>query len=285
MTKKFAAVIICFSILSSIIPQSSFGLIVPPDIGTGPQVPADDKIAPCTGPWWAKIACIANKVARYMRIVNKITTALDYIPHQFPFGGPILSSERACGFHFRSTTWIGVPPTPLIPYFWFFPATFSKTVSLAGRAIVVGPPVPTYPKPANPFTFSGSQVPPGGWVIAFPWISKIYDQHAEKRAGPWALGLGFSPFPLDDINDALSDIRIWIPPVPIDRDCLIPDPTWLGAHRVGPFEECIDRLSFECLASGEKDPFGNDIYKVIRLLGTSDENAPASAFPPGFTLP
>ncbi len=280
MAKKFAVIIILFSILASIIPQHAFGLIVPPDIGSKPdEVTKAEANIKCTGPWWTKIACVAAKVARYMKTVLKITKAISYVPHSFPFGGPILSSERACSFKFNSVTWI---PNPLCLIGACFPPTIPIgpipiPIPLGGRAIVVGPPVPTYPKPINPLP--GNQIPPGGKVIAFPWISRIYRQHTENRAGPWALGLGFTPFPLKDINDGLSKIIIWIPFKPLDPPCLVGGfyPPYIG--------ECVSGFRFDCSASGERDRFGNDIYKVIRLLGTSKENAPASAFPKGYTLP
>ena len=278
MAEKITVTIILFSLLISIVPRPVHGLVsFDPDAGT--SIGEVDSIS-CTGFWYTKLLCTIKKVADYIKTIQKIAKLLTYIPHSFPFGGPILKSERACVFHMRSITWIGVQIGPV----WFpVPGYFPVDVPLAGRAIVVGPPVPTYPEPPSSFIFSGNNVPPGGWVIAFPWISKIYRNHAENRAGPWSLGLGFSPFPLQDLNDALGEIKIWIPPTLIDRDCMIPDPSWYG--RVGFLAECVDNFSFDCKESGEKDPQGNDIYKVIRLMGTSKENAPARAFPTGFPLP
>lgn len=256
MAKKLIVIIICLSIFASTIPRLAFGFNVPSDIGTGTQIPATGSLS-CVG-IWTKIICVIKKIADIIKTVQKITKALDYVPHQFPFGGPILSSERACELKFRSTTWIGVY---ILGYWAPIPGTFTISKSLVGRAIEVGPPVPS-----------------GGKVIAFPWISKIYQQHTEKRAGPWALGLGFSPFPLKDINDALKSIRIWIPPNPLDTSCFgfAAAGYVSGAYygRVGFLAQCFDNFQFDCQASGEKDPQGNDIYKVIRLLGTSKDDVP-----------
>jgi len=160
-----------------------------------------------------------------MKSINKFGNALDgYIPHNFSFGGHITSSERACSL--KGWIWyVGPPlfiPTPCPNCFYWPFAPFG------GRAIKVGPPI------ASP-----------GKVIVFPWISDVYRNKQEHRVGPWALGLGFTPFPLHEINDALGSI----PPIPYGAG-------W------------IDHLHIDCQASGEKDLEGNDIYKVIRKLGT-----------------
>jgi len=188
-------------------------------------------------------------------------------------------SERACTFKFDEYTFAYTICTPLGCY---TPAIGPITVPipLVGRGIIVGPPVPTYTgsfDPTNP-----TVIPPGGKVIAFPWISRIFEQHTENRAGPWALGLGFTPFPLGEINTALDSIRIRIPPNVLDlanTPCWVPVPGYYTGV-------CFDNLRFDCSASGELDPItGLEIYKVIRLLGTSKDNAPASAFPTGFPVP
>ena len=117
-----------------------------------------------------------------------------------------------------------------------------------GDAIRIGNPVPIKPPTTVPY----------GRIIIFPFISNPYDWQTHDRAGPWALGLGFTPFPLDKINDALAGIKF---PV---------------------FGGFVDQVSISCKDSGEFDSDGNSIYKVIRLIGTSKQNAPVSAFPPGY---
>ena len=250
LSKVSTLTIVLFIIFTSIIPKDTLGLIIPPDIGTGTQVPSGSGSLSCAGTW-TKIICVIKKTSDIIKSIQKVTRALDNVPHSFPFGGPILSSERACSFKFSETVWapnpfFGIPPT--LPY-----GPFPITIPLGGRAIVVGPPISS-----------------GGKVIAFPWISQIYDQHTENRAGPWALGLGFSPFPLKDINDPLRDIKIWIPPLPFDPPCSV------GGFASAYIGSCTTNFHFECQASGEKDASGNDIYKVIRKLGTSKDDVPAS---------
>jgi hypothetical protein len=225
-------------------------------IGTGDQAPGSLTQISCNGPW-TKLICVVKKISDVIETISDISkTITDWVPHFFPFGGPILSSEQACEFKFDLTTWAINPACafgfcfpPTIPY-----GPFPITWGLAGRAIEVGPPVPT-----------------DGKIIAFPWISKIYQNHTENRAGPWALGLGFTPFPLDEINTSLDAIRIWIPPLPssfagIDPQC------WNGGWTILPapyYGACLEDIRFECLASGKTDEQGNDVYKVIRRLGTS----------------
>jgi hypothetical protein len=43
-------------------------------------------------------------------------------------------------------------------------------------------------------------------MFTFPFISDIYENHNEGTEGAWALGLGFKPFPIDKVNDALGKI-------------------------------------------------------------------------------
>lgn len=169
------------------------------------------------------IVNIVKAVTGSIRAATSISTVLDgYVPHKFPFGGHITSSERACSL--KGWIWIPTPfgPVPCVNCLYWPFAPFG------GRAIKVGPPV------ASP-----------GKVIVFPWISDVYRNKQENKIGPWALGLGFTPFPLKQINDALGLITI---------------PYGAG---------WIDHLHIACQASGEKDLNGNEIYKVILKLGTS----------------
>ncbi len=283
MTKKIVFIIICFSIVL-ILPKHTLsqtlpGGTIPGDWGHyPPNAPSDSSLA-CVGTW-AKIICITNQVANYIRTIDKITTAIDYVPHSFPFGGPVLSSEQACKLKFKAYVYVPNPacfipggqaicakiPTVPVP----IPIPFPMP---GFRAIRVGEPVPVIPPTTSPY----------GRVITFPWISQIYDQHTENRAGPWALGLGFTPFPLKDINDSLKGLIIWILPQAGLGAIGCPDVNFSHTHFWG--DVCITDFQFDCLNSGDKDANGEDIYKVIRKLGTSLEDAPAEAFPPGFTLP
>lgn len=182
-----------------------------------------------------RIVNVIRRVAGYIEKIRKAGHFLGYIPHSFPFGGHITSSERACSFKFWIWTYICYGPLGC----YQTPCPNCGFIPLGGRAIKVGPPL------ASP-----------GKIIIFPWISDVYRNHSEKRVGPWALGLGFTPFPLAEINDALGLIEI--PPGP---PC---------GSRIGPpyVPNCFDHFHISCQASGEKDRTGGDIYKVIRKLGT-----------------
>jgi hypothetical protein len=171
-----------------------------------------------------KVVDVLKTSYKYYGVVKDYAKLPGYIPHTFPFGGHITSSERACSL--KWTNWViiytpvGYFPVP-IPGYWPIP----------GRAIEVGPPIPS-----------------NGKVIDFPFISDIYRNNQEDRVGPWALAIGFTPFPLDQINDALGLITI---PLPAGG--------W------------ADNFHMDCSSSGEKDKEGNDIYKVILKLGTSPD--------------
>lgn len=169
-----------------------------------------------------------NSVFKAVRLVKG---APGYIPHTFPFGGRITSSERGCAIRF----WIW----QIVCVFGIcvpVPCPDCGYIPIPGRTITVGNPVPVSPSPGKIFTF--------------PFISDVYRNHEARdlRAGPWSLGLGFTPFPLKQINKALAEI----PNIPIPNG-------WLS------------RFKMVCKASGEKDRNGDDIYKVIRKLGTSRE--------------
>lgn len=170
-----------------------------------------------------------KKILDVFRIVYKAVriarSAPGYIPQTFPFGGRITSSSRGCAIRF----WIWVRvwgveiPCPNCGY-----------IPLPGRTITVGAPLPV--------------TPPPGKIFTIPFISDVYRNHAARnlRAGPWSLGLGFTPFPLKQINEALAEIPS------ID----------LGFGRAS-------RFKLSCKESGEKDQNGDDIYKVIIKMGTS----------------
>ena len=157
-----------------------------------------------------------------------------YVPHKFPFGGRITSTEQACSLKFWQ--WYLV----CYPVIGCYMTPFPGYIPLGGSAITTGEPLPVKPPP--------------GRVITFPFISQIYNNHTEDRVGPWDLGIGFTPFPLDQINSILEAITI--PPT-----VTCSPTTYTGA--------CFDHFHIDCSASGEKDRNGNDIYKVILKLGTS----------------
>lgn len=256
MTNKLIVIILLFSIVSLVIPQNTFGFSYPdPDSGST-SVPGR---LSCVG-FWNKIICVAKKIADALKIVFRIKKVVDNLPHSFPFGGHILTSERACSLKFNEITWWGINYCP--PGYCPFPTPFGPvpiTIALGGRAIRVGEPVPIVPPTTSPY----------GRAIVFPWISDVYKNHAENRVGPWALGLGFTPFPLDEINRELGGIRFRWPPSIIDESCFIPDPSYFGRVSFIPLAICVENFRFECLDSGEFDQNGNPVYKVIRKLGTS----------------
>ena len=172
---------------------------------------------------FTSIINIVKTATGFLKTANQYGNTLDgYVPHNFSFGGHITTSERACSL--KAWLWFptpfGIVPCPNCFYWPFAP--------FGGSAIEVGPPISSH-----------------GKVIVFPWISEIYRNKQEDRVGPWALGLGFTPFPLEKINDALDLITI--------------------PYGVG----WIDHIHIACSESGEKDQSGNAIYKVILKLGTS----------------
>lgn len=250
MSKK-TLTIIYTAIVITVLPLETLAINVDTDIGSGDQVPIPGKSLTCSG-FWIDIICAIKQIADIINTIRDISNSLlNWVPHSFPFGGPILSSEPACRFGFNSYT---KSPWPIcILGFCTWPMIGPVPISweLGGKAIEIGPPVPS-----------------GGKIITFPWISKIYRHHTEDRDEPWALGLGFTPFPLDEINELLDDIRIWI--LAGLGPCWVPQFT-------GEFAECLNNFHLECVPSGKKDPAGNDVYKVIRILGTSKENAPKEA--------
>lgn len=191
-----------------------------------------------------RIVGIIKDVGSVLRTIRNVSRSLDaWVPHSFPFGGHIETSERACEISFTAWIWVTNPACligfcfpPTIPIPW------DIDIPLGGRAISSGPPVPT-----------------PGKVITFPFISDIYRNYSQNRVGPWDLGLGFTPFPLDELNRALEGIEIGIPPSP--TDC--------PGGPIEPFGKiCLNNFEFECVTSGDTDRNGRPIYKVILKLGT-----------------
>ncbi|OGN08014.1 MAG: hypothetical protein A3C61_02155 [Candidatus Yanofskybacteria bacterium RIFCSPHIGHO2_02_FULL_39_10] len=183
---------------------------------------------------------LANSIRNYYKTVSQgvqvAKTGFGYVPHGFPFGGHITSSERACSFKFWVWPLICYPVVGCIQT----PCPNCGYIPLSGRAIKVGPPL------ASP-----------GKIIEFPWITDSYRNDSQNRVGPWTLGLGFTPFPLKQINDILGKISL---PNPL-QGC--------GPQNGNGGPVCFDHFHIDCQASGEKDQAGNDIYKVIRKIGTS----------------
>lgn len=259
MTNRAIATILIFSVLSIAVPWSTFGFNYPSTDSGSTSVPGR---LSCAG-FWTKIICVAKKIADIMKSIFRVKKVIDSLPHSFPFGGHILTSERACSLKFNEYTFIaGVltfcTPLPFPSCFQFPAGPVPITIPLGGRAIRVGEPVPIVPPTTSPY----------GRAIIFPWISDVYKNHQEKREGPWALGLGFTPFPLKDINDSLKSIKIRVPPNQLsllDPPCLTP----IWPNGGGYTGVCIDNIRFECLDSGEFDKNGKPVYKVIRKLGTA----------------
>ena len=261
MTKKALAIILIFSVFSLTTPWDAFGLnptIPIPDSGST-SIPGR---LSCTG-FWAKAICIIKKIADLIKTITKITKFLSFVPHGFPFGGHILTSERACSLKFDEYTFISGQLTyctiiPIPSCFQFGAGPVPITIPLGGRAIRVGTPTPIVPPTTSPY----------GRAIVFPWISDVYKNHQEKRVGPWALGLGFTPFPLRKINAELGSIKIRFP---LNQLSLFDPPCWTpiwpnGGSYTGV---CIDNIRFDCKDSGEYLPNGDPVYKVIRKLGTA----------------
>lgn len=256
MINRVIATTIILSVILLTAPQGSFGFNYP---STDSGSTSSSSRLTCTG-FWTKLICVAKKVAVAIKTVTKVKKTLDSVPHSFPFGGHILTSERACSLKFNEVTWIGLNPCAVVLGYCPIPVPIGPvpiTIELGGRAIRVGEPVPIIPPTTSPY----------GRAIVFPWISDVYQRHTENRVGSWALGLGFSPFPLKDINDALRGIRFRWPPSLIDSSCLTPDPSYF--FRMGFLAVCVDNFRFECLNSGETDARGDPVYKVIRKLGTA----------------
>jgi hypothetical protein len=177
----------------------------------------------------------------YDTLTSYSLTVPGYIPHLFSFGGHITSEENACSLKFRH--WYGICYG--FAGCWLTPIPFSDRVPTIrfGTAIEVGPP---------------RRSP--GKIITFPFVSDIYANHKEDVVGAWALGLGFTPFPLFLINDVLKVITL---PNPI-VGCQV--------RPAFPGEWCYDNFRIDCSASGETVR-GNPIYKVILKIGTAIDPA------------
>ncbi len=126
-----------------------------------------------------KIKDIAGYVKTAQGAIDN--SASEDTPHRFIFGGKITHSEGGC--HIKAK---------------FCPAGICK----------VGVSVITIPIPNGGNTIEvGSPVPsPKGQMFTFLGITDIYANKNTDKEGHWALGTGFTPFPIDKINDALGKI-------------------------------------------------------------------------------
>jgi hypothetical protein len=100
------------------------------------------------------------------------------IPHVFPFGGLITDTSGGCFLKFTIIvcTPVGCFPGPgAVP----FP---DSTTLVVGR--------PGLPSPGEIFTFPG--------------VTKVLPSYNEGKRNHWTLGLGWTPFPIDQINSALD---------------------------------------------------------------------------------
>ena len=130
-------------------------------------------------------------VGKIVTIAKYVKTARDTageVPHRFVFGGHVTHAEGGC--HVKYTVLLynacfgfPCPPFPGVP------------IPIGGNTIEVGPPLSS----------------PSGQIFTFPFISDVYANHNEDKVSHWALGIGYTPFPIDKINDALDKI----PPIPI----------------------------------------------------------------------
>ena len=158
--------------------------------------------------------------AKKYKTINKIASDE---PHTFAFGGHITHSEGGCAVKYTVHIRIFILGIPVVVPFPGVP------IPLGGDTIEVGPPL------------SG----PPGQMFTFPGISDVYSNHSEGRVGPWALGLGFAPFPIDKINEALDEL----PSIP---------PGGCGQGQAS--EVCMDNFHLDCSDNNKN---------VILKLGTS----------------
>ncbi len=179
-----------------------------------------------------KIISIIKTIVKYINLAKNIQSSTN--TNIFPFGGRITHSEGGCALKFRIWTWIQVP-TPVGPIPVPIPCPSCGLIPLGGNTIEVGPPGVPSPK---------------GQIFTFPYITEIYNNNNEEKVGPWTLGLGFRPFPIDKINDALKEITISIPP---SNSCP-------GAPRNFYIPSCFDDFHLKC-SDNDKN--------VILKIGTS----------------
>lgn len=134
------------------------------------------------------ITGIVDAIKKAIKFINVYKNAKSKIPGLFVFGGRITHSEGGCAIKY----WVFIYTAPPFGQ----PITFpGPPIPIGGTTIEVGPPIRS----------------PKGQIFTFPYVSDVYKNNSEKRVGPWALGIGFTPFPIDKINDALDNI----PHIPI----------------------------------------------------------------------
>lgn len=175
-----------------------------------------------------KIVSIIKTTTKYIKLAKDIQNNTS--SNIFPFGGRITHSEGGCALKFRIWTWITVYGFP-VP----IPCPSCGSIPLGGNTIEVGPPgIPS----------------PTGQIFTFPFITEIYDNNNQGKVGPWTIGLGWQPFPIDKINKALEDVTISIPP---GNSCP-------GAPRNFYIPSCFDDFHLKC---------SDNDRNVILKIGTS----------------
>lgn len=165
------------------------------------------------------IVSIFKAIYKGYETVSKVAAN---VPHKFIFGGHITHSEGGCSLKFTTHTRIVVLGVPVV-------VPIPGLIPLGGNTIEVGPPVNS----------------PGGQMFTFPGITDIYRNNSQGRVGPWALGIGFAPFPIDKINDALGKLPS-IPPG--------------GCGQTQGSEFCVDNFHLDCSDNNKN---------VILKIGTS----------------
>jgi hypothetical protein len=144
-----------------------------------------------------------KQVAGYIKNIKNVAHGNDLgedVPHTFVFGGKITHSERSgCEIRVKfcpaGICWIGVSVI---------------RIPLGGVTIEVGPPVES-PEEEEEEEEDEDEDEDEGQMFTFPGISDVYANYNEDQEDVWTLGLGFTPFPIDKINDALDNI----PPIPV----------------------------------------------------------------------
>jgi hypothetical protein len=143
----------------------------------------------------AKIIRVYKAFKKYYDYYKKYSKGYDTynkygsnIPRVFPFGGHITHAEGGCHIKY----WVFIYSAPPFGQPLTFPGV---PIPLGGDTIEVGPPLKS----------------PEGQLFTFPYVSQIYANNNQDTEGVWALGIAFSPFPIDEINDVLGEI----PHIPI----------------------------------------------------------------------
>lgn len=170
---------------------------------------------------------IIDAIRKAVKFIIAIKNANLKVPGIFVFGGRITHSKGGCKIKYRVWTTVcygifGCWATP----FPGFP------IPLGGNTIEVGPPISS----------------PKGQMFTFPGITDIYMNKRQGKVGPWALGIGWKPFPIKQINEALKNIEISIG----GGACYV-RPQSIG-------QTCVNNFHLDCSDNNEN---------VILKIGTS----------------